>query len=368
MCTSLREFRRGFALSSRPVIAVDLGGTQIRAAIVQPDGTRLARNDRPTPSDAGPSAVLAACREAARRARAEAPAGVAAAIAGIGISSPGPVDPARGVVLEPPNLGTHFRDIAIADELGASENLPAFLDRDTNVAALGELAFGAARGVDDFIYLTVSTGIGGAIVSGGELFHGPDGLAGELGHVPVAMDGPRCGCGGVGHVEAIAAGVSLAREARVLVASDQSPFLVERARQHGSADEVSAKDVAEGSLAGDPACVSLMDRARRAVATACVGYVNVFNPHRIVIGGAIADAEGDRLLGPIRDAIASEAFDVLARRVQVVPAALGGDVSLAGAQPLVMARLAMQNRQSTPTNATTTRSDRPVAVPGGTHA
>lgn len=274
----------------------------------------------------------------------------------------------RGVVLEPPNLGPHFRDVAIAEELAASEGLPAFLDRDTNVAALGELAFGAARGVEDFIYLTVSTGIGGAIVSRGRIFHGPDGLAGELGHVPVSLDGPRCGCGGMGHVEAIAAGVSLAREARALVAADASPFLAERARQHGSADEVSAKDVAEGSLAGDPACAGLMDRARRALAAACVGYVNAFNPHRIVIGGSIADAEGERMLEPIRNAIAGEAFDVLARRVRVVRAALGGDVSLAGAQPLVMARLAMQARQSSTHKATTTRPDRPVVVPGGTHA
>lgn len=312
--------------------------------------------------------MLAACCEAARRARAEAPADIAEAIAGIGIASPGPVDPTRGVVLAPPNLGPHFRDIAIADELAASENLPAFLDRDTNVAALGELAFGAARGVADFIYLTVSTGIGGAIVSGGQIHHGPDGLAGELGHVPVLLDGPRCGCGGVGHVEAIAAGVSLAREARAVVEAGQSPFLAERARQHGSADDVSAKDVAEGSLAGDPACASLMDRARRGLAAACVGYVNAFNPHLIVIGGSIADAEGERMLEPIRRAIASEAFDVLARRVRVVPAALGGDVSLAGAQPLVMARLAMQARQSSASKATTTRPDRPVAVPGGTQA
>jgi glucokinase len=306
---------------------------------------------------------VAACRDAARRARAEAPAAIAGDIAGIGISSPGPVDPERGVILEPPNLGLRFRDVPIAAELGAAEDLPAFLDRDTNVAALGEHAFGAARGIDDFIYLTVSTGIGGAIMTGGELLHGPDGLAGELGHVPVELDGPRCGCGGIGHVEAIAAGISLAREAVAIANADASPFLARRAEREG-VDELSAKDVAEGSLVGDPACVTLMDRARRAIAAACVGYVNAFNPHRIVIGGSIAEAEGDRLLDPIRAAIASEAFQVLARRVTVVPAALGGDVSLAGAQPLVMARLARQNH----VNQATTRSDRPVAVPGGTHA
>lgn len=310
--------------------------------------------------------MLAACREAARQARADAPAEIATAIAGIGLSSPGPVDPMRGVVLEPPNLGPAFRDVPLAAELESSEGLPAFLDRDTNVAALGEMAFGAARGETDFIYLTVSTGVGGAIVAGGELFHGPDGLAGELGHVPVGLDGPRCGCGGIGHVEAYAAGASLAREARVLVAADASPFLVARARDLPvGSDELSAKDVAEGALVGDPACVRLMERARRALAAACVGYVNAFNPHRIVIGGSIAVAEGDRLLGPIRAAIASEAFEVLARHVTVVPAALGGDVSLAGAQPLVMSRL---HQSATPGRPTTPRPGRPVAVPGGTPA
>ena len=347
------------------MIAVDLGGTQIRAAVVLPDGTRLARNDRPTPSDRGPRAVVVACRDAARQARAEAPAAVAAEIAGIGVCSPGPVDPASGVILETPNLGPHFRDIPMAAELAASEDLPAFLDRDTNVAALGEHAFGAARDCDDFIYLTVSTGVGGSIVSGGRLFHGPDGLAGELGHVPVTLDGPRCGCGGIGHVEAYAAGVSLAKFADALVAADESPFLAKRARELDPGEALSARDVAEGSLAGDPACAELMARARRAIAAACVGYVNTFNPHRIVIGGSIAEAEGDRLLEPIRTTIASEAFQVLARRVRVVPAALGPDVSLAGAQPLVMSRIGQANHPST---STIMRSGRPVAVQGGTSA
>ena len=125
------------------------------------------------------------------------------------------------------------------------------------------------------------------------------------------------------------------------------------------------KDVAEGSLAGDPACAELMDRARRAIAAACVGYVNTFNPHRIVIGGSIAEAEGERLLGPIRSAIAAEAFQVVARRVRVVPAGLGGDVSLAGAQPLVMSRL---EAPASPIQSATKRPASPVAVPGGTRS
>ena len=356
---------RGFALSSRPVIAVDLGGTRIRAAVIEPDGTRICPQRAPH-ADRGRSL---GDRPPVRRGRDARPrrsgfGPIAASIAGIGISSPGPVDPWTGVVLEPPNLGPPVP--RRADRGGARRSgleLPAFLDRDTNVAALGELAFGAARGVDDFIYLTVSTGVGGAIVTGGEILHGPDGLAGELGHVPVELDGPRCGCGGIGHVESIAAGVALAREARGILAAGGSEFLAARAAALPAGEELSAKDLAEGAQAGDPACRDVMDRARRALAAACVGYVNAFNPHRIVIGGSIAEAEGDRLLQPIRDAIAREAFDVVARKVTIVPAQLGGDVSLAGAQPLVMSRLAQSNQSSQ-----VTRSERPVAVPGGTHA
>lgn len=332
-----------------------------------PDGSRVARTERPTPTEQGPAAIVEACRAVAREARRGAERDGIADLAGVGISSPGPVDPVRGVVVEPPNLGNAFRDIALAAALAESEGMPAFLDRDTNVAALGEQQFGAAQGIQDFIYLTVSTGVGGSIVTGGEILHGPDGFAGELGHVVVEMDGPRCGCGGAGHVEAIAAGVSLAREARALVAGGASPFLGERAAAHGTPDELSAKDVADGALAGDPACLNLMDRARRALAAACVGYVNTFNPHRIVIGGSIAENEGERLLQPIRDAIASQAFGVVARRVNVVPAGLGGDVSLAGAQPLVMRALAGRRTVDATRGAPggSTGTDDP---PGGTPA
>ncbi|HEY2888801.1 MAG TPA: ROK family protein, partial [Candidatus Limnocylindrales bacterium] len=236
-------------LSRPPVLALDLGGTLIRAAVVQSDGSRLARVETETPIEEGPAAIVRTCREVLDQARASAPANLAKAIAGIGISSPGPVDPSRGIIVEPPNLGPQFRNVMIAHDVGQAHGLPTFLERDTNVAALGEHAFGAARGVDDFIYITVSTGVGGAVVSGGRLLRGPDGLAGELGHVPVSMTGPRCGCGGIGHVEAYASGTALAREARALVANDGSTFLLDRSRRIGGPSQLSAKDVAEGALA-----------------------------------------------------------------------------------------------------------------------
>ena len=148
------------------MLALDLGGTQVRAAIILPDGTRLGRIARPTPVADGPDAVVAACVDACDRRPCERGGGSPAPEA-IGISSPGPLDPWAGVVTDAPNLGPEFRGRPLAAEVEQSLGLPAFLERDTNVAALAELTFGAARGVADFLYLTVSTGFGGSIVTGG---------------------------------------------------------------------------------------------------------------------------------------------------------------------------------------------------------
>jgi glucokinase len=299
-----------------------------------PDGTRIARVAEETRTADGPEAVVARCISALGTARDRA--GTSAAdLAGIGISSPGPVDPQRGIVVEPPNLGPAFRDVALGPAVAERFGLPVALDRDTNVAALAEWTYGAARGCTDFLYVTVSTGIGGAVVTDGRLMRGPDGTAGELGHVCVDLDGPLCGCGGVGHLEAVASGHALARDAQTLAVNGASPFLAERRANHRPLD---ARAVAEGEAAGDEACRTAMERARNAFAAAAVSWVDLFNPELIVVGGSIAEAEGERLLGPARTAIASQAFRTPGRRVRIVEPALGADVSLAGAQPLVAAR------------------------------
>jgi len=324
----------------RPVLALDLGGTQVRAAVIQADGSRVARHATNTPSAEGPEAVIRACIDTLQAARADAPGGVDADLAGIGVSSPGPVNPWTGVIVSPPNLGPEFHHIPMAARLEAALGLPTYLERDTNVAALGEQAFGAARGVDDFLYVTVSTGVGGAIVSNGHLILGPDGTAGELGHVSIELDGPQCGCGGRGHLEAISSGVALARDAREAVARGTSPFLAARAAASPDGlDALDARAVAEGEAAHDDVCMRLMDHARRAFAMACAGFVNTFNPDLIVIGGSIAEHQGDRLLDPARAEIKRGSFATPAARVRLVAPILGPDVSLAGAQPLVAGRL-----------------------------
>jgi glucokinase len=324
-------------LSARPVLALDVGGTHIRTAVVFDDGSRHAVARGRTPISRGPVAILDACEAALKKARDGVAPDIRSEIAGVGISSPGPVDPWRGVVIQTPNMGPEFVDVPIAAELSERLGLPAFLERDTNVAALGEMAFGAARDCLDFIYLTVSTGVGGAIVTEGRILHGPDGTAGELGHTPVAMEG-LCGCGGIGHLEAFIGGAALAKTARTAASAGASPFLSERAARKGL-EALEARDVAEGEDAGDAACREIMERGRRAFAIACVGFVDALNPSRIVVGGAISDAQGERLLGPARAEVSATAFRTPRSRVQIVHAELGGDVGLAGAHPLVIARL-----------------------------
>ena len=322
----------------RTVLALDLGATQIRVAVVTPDGAVHSRRNVDTPIRDGPDAVVASCIRELQAVRAawEARADGAQAEA-IGISAPGPVNPSRGVILDPPNMGPRFRDVALAEPVAAALGLPTVLDRDTQVAALAEGAHGAARGCTDFLYLTVSSGIGGAIVSDGHLLRGPDGTAGELGHILVDRSGPPCGCGARGHLEAIAAGVALAARAREAVAGGAGGMLPGLLADRGAA--FGAREVALADEAGDPVAGGILADARDAFAQACVSLVDTFNPTRIVVGGSLARNQGERWLQPARDRVARDAFRVPGQRVEILAAELGDDVGLVGGLELVRARL-----------------------------
>jgi glucokinase len=238
------------------------------------------------------------------------------------------------VVIAPPNL-PGWRDVPLADRVEARTGLPALLERDTNVAVMAEWRHGAARGADDAIYVTVSTGIGGGIILGGRPLIGRDGTAGEIGHLTVDLDGPLCGDGMAGHVEAIGSGTAIAREGRGLLASGAAPVLASLAR---SPDEVDAELVARAADAGDAACRAVLDRAWQAVGAMCAGLVNVLNPDIIVLGGSIATARPD-LRVAVNAEIKRRAFSIPARRVRVEMAEHGDDVSLIGLLPIVNERL-----------------------------
>ena len=328
-------------VDGRDVLAIDLGGTQVRAAVVHGDGSLGPVVRSRTPVQEGAAAVVAACLAALRGALDAAGEG-SAGVSAVAIAAPGPVDPFAGVIVDPPNLGPTFHDVPIVRLVEEALGLPAVLDRDTQVAALAEGRFGAAVGCRDFVYLTVSTGIGGAVFADGRLLRGPDGAAGELGHLLVDRNGPPCGCGGAGHLEAIASGSAIARAARRAAEEGASGHLARAMCARGAA--FGARDVIEAEAAGDPAAARIVADACAAFALACVSLVDVFNPALVVVGGGLAAALGDRLLEPARSAIVRGAFRRAGARARVVAAALGDDVGLMGGLVLVEERRAARIR------------------------
>lgn len=235
----------------------------------------------------------------------------------VGVAAPGPLDHRTGVVHEAPNL-SGFRDVPLAADLRRLLGVPVFVDRDTVVAAIAESLSGAARGASDFVYVTISTGIGGAIVIEGKLVRGVAGTAGEIGHWPVDLDGPRCGCGAAGCIESVASGSAIARA-------------------FGAESAGATFTAARG---GDERARAVLDRAARALGDLAVGTVNLLNPALIVVGGGVAENEPEFVLGAMREAVGRRAFAVPARAVRIVPAALGDDVGLVGALLVARERLA----------------------------
>lgn len=321
-------------LIDRPVLAIDLGGTQIRAALITPDRHVQVRRAVPTHDEEGVEAVIARMCDAATGVQADGrDAGLPPPI-GVGISAPGPLDPWRGVAVAPPNL-SGWHDVPLAARVSAALDLPVFVERDTNVALAAEWRYGAAFGVRNAVYITVSTGVGGAAIVDGRPLIGADGMAGEMGHLMVDLEGPACGCGGAGHVEAIASGTAIARDARALLAIGAAPGL---APLVSAGEPVDAELVARAADDGDVACAAIMARARAAIGALCSSAVNLLNPEVIVIGGSIAEHR-PRFFHEVRAAIDRHAFAVPAARVRVERARLGGDVSLIGSLPIVNARI-----------------------------
>jgi glucokinase len=321
------------------VLALDLGGTHARAAVVSPEGGLWARRSDAMPMAGGRDAVVERCLELLRTAQDEHLADGGALPVAVGIAAPGPVDASSGRLIDPPNLRGSWWGFPLGPTLGDALSLPWALGKDTNVSILAERDFGAGEGSGDLVYLTISTGVGGAALSGGRPVVGPDGTAGELGHMTVDLDGPLCGCGGVGHLEALASGAGIASAAReALERGDDAPEL-SRIAARIAPGPLTAVHVSDAAAAGDPAATVILERALRAVALAVVSIVNVFGPDAVILGGGITLAWGERLLGPAREAVATQAFRRLGQRARVVAAALGDDVGLIGTVPLVASAL-----------------------------
>lgn len=309
----------------RWAIGVDLGGTQIRALRTDLAGEKVARAEQLTLAQEGPRAVLSRILETAREVMTGVPR---EEILGLGIGAPGPIDTA-GVVHDPPNL-PGWPGVSLVEELSGPLGLPVYAGNDANLGALAEHRFGAGVGVDHLVYLNVGTGIGGGIISHGRMLTGWRGFAAEIGHQTLDPEGPLCGCGQPGHLEAFASGPAIARQARQALEQGRKSTIPEYAN-----GPVSAKSVAAAAMAGDALAIELLHRAGTYLGVGLANLIHILEPQRILIGGGVSRA-GELLLGPARASMEQRLMSPVYRGVEVMLAALGPDVGLIGAAALVM--------------------------------
>ncbi|MFL5800036.1 MAG: ROK family protein [Actinomycetota bacterium] len=305
-------------------IGLDIGGTKIAGFRVSADGRVLAHARSMTP--AGDSrAVFAAVEQVAGQLRGPAVAAIGAGVAGM-------VEYPAGIMRYGPNLP--FRDIPLREWLAQSTGLPCLVDNDAACAGWGEFRMGAGREADDMLLVTVGTGIGGAIVSGGRMFRGAHGFGAEIGHIIVEPGGPLCGCGNLGCWEQVASGRAIGRLGREAAAGEPASLLVELAE--GDPALITGPVVTTAAKQGDVTAVGVLAEVGRRLGEGIAGLVNVLDPDVVVVGGGAIDA-GDLLLGPARTAFVA-AVEAPEHRPQVpiVAARLGNDAGGIGAGLLAL--------------------------------
>jgi glucokinase len=297
--------------------AIDLGGTNVRAVVANLAGDIRGDDKRRSQATEGPDATLDACLASLAAACAEAGLGERS-LAGLGIATPGWVDTERGVVPAAPQL-IGWRDVPVVAILEKRLGIPVRLENDANAAALGENTYGAGRGTQHMVYITVSTGIGAGIIVSGALYGGAKGSAGELGHTIIDPAGAECGCGNHGCLEALSSGTAIALRASEAVARGESPALAASQAQHG---RLSARLVAEAAHDGDSVSRAIFQEAGRYLGIALANVVDFLSPQTIVLGGGVMNSSD--LFLPVaertmRDASLSEPL----RHVRLATAELG---------------------------------------------
>lgn len=314
------------------VLAVDLGGTQIRAALCDPQGQILRRIARPTQAAEGPDPVIKRVIDTITEAMAGTPADQ---IGGIGIGAPGPINPVSGIVLEAPNL-PGWSNVPLRNIISAQFALPTFLGNDANLAGLAEYTFGAGRGRGDMIYLTISTGVGSGIIVDGRMLLGAHGLGAEAGHIIVNPEGPLCGCGHHGCLEAYASGTAIARDVAARMRAGKKTRITKMVG--GDANKVNARVVSEAARLGDKLAIQAFRRAGTHLGIGIANLLRLFNPTMIVLGGSVTKA-GPLLLDPMWAAIKESAPAIYWEGLAIVQAALSDDVGLLGAAALATTQL-----------------------------
>ena len=308
------------------IVAIDFGGTNIRVAYFPtPEPPPAKHSKLPTCASDGPQAVITRIIEAIQAILPSERENLR-----IGVGSPGPVNPHKGLILKAVNL-PGWVNIPIRALIQEQFGCHVAVGNDANVAALGEWRFGAGKGTSNLIYLTISTGIGGGVIMDGQLLLGAQGLGTELGHMTVEPEGPICSCGQLGHLEAVAAGPALARQATAFIETGRPSIL---AKKLDEKRHLTGKDVGEAAQEGDPLAGEIIERAGEIIGRHMADLAHAFNPEVFVLGGGVSQL-GPLLFEPVERSLRAHVMNpAYVEDLRVVPAALGDDAGLIGAMVL----------------------------------
>jgi glucokinase len=312
-------------MNNHLIAGIDVGGTKVALAIADSEGNLLSMTRFPTEVQLGPHRIIEKVLTELETMCGERQCDLAA----IGIGCAGPLDRSRGLILSPPNL-PGWDEIPIVNIVQDSFNVPVLLDNDANAAALGEFEQGAGRGLRDIVYMTISTGVGGGVIVNGEIVHGVGDGAGEVGHMPVLVDGPECGCGYRGCLEALCSGTSIARRAKERLQQGAPSSLTAN-----RIEEVTAKKVADAAREGDSLASEIWNETIFYLAFGLHSIIATLAPEAVILGGGVSTA-GEQLLGPLRQQVYDRVKMLPVERVKILQAALGHDSGIHGA--LILAR------------------------------
>jgi glucokinase len=304
------------------VIAADLGGTNLRMAVVARDGSVLHRTKLPTRGDAGGDVLMEEIVEAASESMA---AVTDRKVIAMGIAVPATIDFAAGILRNSPNVPA-LNGLNIPKILSERLGIKAILDNDGTAAAVGEHWLGATRGTGNSIFVTLGTGVGGGLIFDGKPYRGIDGTAGEIGHIGVEKEGHPCGCGSRGCVEQYSSATAIVRIAKELEPKHPNSRLLGKSN-------LSASEIYEAGLDSDSLAREVFSVMGAYLGMALADLVNVLNPEMIVIGGGVAGA-WDLFIGDTQEEIAKRSFREPAERVKLIRAKLGDDAGILGAARL----------------------------------
>jgi len=312
------------------LLGVDIGGSKVAAGLLSADGTVLFKTRVPMVANGTAPEGFAAVRSAIDEVLKANP-GTRDGLTGIGICSPGPLDPRTGVVINPPNVPC-WRNFALAEEVKREFGVTARVDNDANAAALAEAIWGAGRGFRNIFYATIGTGIGTGIVFDGRIYHGRTGSAAEGGHLSIDYRGPACACGKRGCIEALCSGPAIAERARArLQEGGRSGAIVQLAG--GNLDQISAEHVGKAFRAGDPLAAEILEETADLLAIWLGNVIDLLEPDVMVIGGGVGELVG-ALFGRIRGQLPKWSINQRCGEIPLVTASYGADAGIAGAAAL----------------------------------